>query len=176
MLTNSWGCTALEGCDAAALRPAVAALTAAGIFVVVAAGNTGPRCGSITDPPAIYPGALTVAAVDGTARSPTSPAGGRSGSRKPDIAAPGVDVVSALPGGGYGAALRHEHGDPASGGRGGAAVVGEPGPASATSRPPPTLLRRTARPVPADRCGAAADTGAGLVDAAAAVAAAKSTS
>src|SRR5262249_53236917 len=39
VLTNSWGCTAIEGCDSGALRAAVAALTTAGIYVVVAAGN-----------------------------------------------------------------------------------------------------------------------------------------
>ncbi len=56
VLTNSWGCPPIEGCDPAALRPATAALDAAGIFVVAAAGNTGPCCGSIDDPPAPYAG------------------------------------------------------------------------------------------------------------------------
>ena len=42
VLTNSWGCPPIEGCDAGALRPATAALAAAGIFFVAAAGNTGP--------------------------------------------------------------------------------------------------------------------------------------
>jgi subtilisin family serine protease len=82
----------------------VAALTAAGIFVVAAAGNTGSRCGSITDEPATDPGAFAVGAVteereiaDFSSRGPVPDAS------KPDAMAPGVDILSALPGGGYGA-------------------------------------------------------------------------
>ena len=104
VLTNSWGCPELEGCDGRVLRPAVAALTAAGIFVVAAAGNTGSRCGSITDEPATDPGAFAVGAVtedrevaDFSSRGPVP------GASKPDAMAPGVDILSALPGGGYGA-------------------------------------------------------------------------
>ena len=48
VLNNSWGCPPIEGCDAAALGPAVRALRAAGIFVVASAGNEGPRCGSVS--------------------------------------------------------------------------------------------------------------------------------
>jgi hypothetical protein len=104
VLTNSWGCTAMEGCDLRALRPAVDGLTAAGIFVVAAAGNTGPRCRSVVDPIAPYPNTLTVGAVDRdrkvadfSSRGPTP-----DGTVKPDVVAPGVDVLSAMPGGGYG--------------------------------------------------------------------------
>jgi subtilisin family serine protease len=83
--------------------PAVDALTAAGIFVVAAAGNTGPRCGSITDPPAPYPETITVGAVDRNgAVADFSSRGPVSGSAKPDVLAPGDGVLSALPGGGYG--------------------------------------------------------------------------
>jgi subtilisin family serine protease len=99
VLTNSWGCAAVEGCDAGVLRPAVDAFAAAGTFVVVAAGNTGPGCGTVTDPPAAYPDALTVGATDRDGRV----AGFSSrGGGKPDVVAPGDDVLSALPGGGYG--------------------------------------------------------------------------
>ncbi len=100
VLTNSWACPPVEGCDAESLHPAIDALTAAGIFVVAAAGNTGPRCGSVTDPPARYPEALTVGAVDKGGRV----AGFSSRSDgKPELLAPGAGVVSALPGGGYAA-------------------------------------------------------------------------
>jgi subtilisin family serine protease len=99
ILTNSWGCPALEGCDAGALRQATAALRAAGIFFVAAAGNSGPRCGSVTDPPASYPDVLTVGAVDQTDRVATFSSRGPG---KPDVMAPGVNVLSALPGGRYG--------------------------------------------------------------------------
>ncbi len=64
VLTNSWGCPRVEGCDMTSLQPATAALRAAGIFFVAAAGNTGPRCSSIDDPPAPYADVFTVAAID----------------------------------------------------------------------------------------------------------------
>lgn len=103
VLTNSWSCPEIEGCDPGALRPATAALKAAGIFVVAAAGNTGPRCSTIDDPPAPYPDVLTVGAVDSgkqvtdfSSRGPTD-----DGSVKPDVVAPGADVLSAMPGGTY---------------------------------------------------------------------------
>ncbi|NJC73631.1 S8 family serine peptidase [Planosporangium thailandense] len=104
ILTNSWGCTRMEGCDLSALRPAVDALTAAGIFVVAAAGNSGPSCRSVTDPPAPYPGTETVGAVDAAGRLADFSSRGPTptGAAKPDLVAPGVDVLSALPGGGYG--------------------------------------------------------------------------
>ena len=129
VLTNSWGCPPIEGCDAGALRPATAALAAAGIFVVVAAGNTGPFCGSVDDPPAPYPDVLTVGAVDRDREvasfSSRGPVDG--GAVKPDLVAPGVDVLSAMPDGGYDEHERHLDGHPARGRRGGADVVGEPG-------------------------------------------------
>jgi hypothetical protein len=100
VLTNSWGCPELEGCDGRVLRPAVAALTAAGIFFVAAAGNTGPSCGSLADEPATSADAFTVGAVNGS-RALADFSSRRGG--EPDVVAPGVDVWSALPGGGYGA-------------------------------------------------------------------------
>lgn len=103
LLTNSWGCPAIEGCDAGALRPATTALAAAGIFFVAAAGNTGPYCGSVDDAPAPYADVLTVGAVDRDRRvtefSSRGPVAG--GGVKPDLVAPGAGVRSAMPGGGY---------------------------------------------------------------------------
>ena len=107
VLNNSWGCPQEhEGCDPASLQPAVDALRAAGIFVVASAGNDGPRCSTIKDPIAIYDGAFSVGAVDeGRSLAPFSSTGpvtvDGSGRLKPDIAAPGVDVWSAWPGGQY---------------------------------------------------------------------------
>jgi subtilisin family serine protease len=103
ILTNSWGCPEIEGCDAGALRPATTALAAAGIAVVVAAGNSGPRCDSITDPPATYASAITVAAVTESRKVAEFSSRGPKPTGKPDIAAPGEQVVSALPGNTYGA-------------------------------------------------------------------------
>src|SRR5258706_16248801 len=64
VLTNSWGCPAVEGCDTTSLRQAVDVFAAAGIFFVAAAGNTGPRCESVTDPPSNYPSTETIGAVN----------------------------------------------------------------------------------------------------------------
>lgn len=104
VLNNSWGCPPIEGCDASSLGPAVDALRAAGIFVVASAGNDGPNCGTLQEPIAIYDSAFTVAAVDDQAAlasfSSRGPVPG-GGPVKPDIAAPGVDVLSGTPDGGY---------------------------------------------------------------------------
>ncbi len=107
VINNSWGCPPLEGCDAQALGPAVAALRAAGIFVVASAGNEGPFCASIREPLALYPGAFSVGAVDRSgdltsfsSRGPVTVDG--SNRVKPDISAPGADVLSALPHNAYG--------------------------------------------------------------------------
>jgi subtilisin family serine protease len=106
VLNNSWGCPPLEGCDAESLLPAVQALRAAGIFVVVSAGNEGATCSSVSSPPAIYAEALSVGAIDefGTitefsSRGPVTVDG--SGRTKPDIVAPGDAVLSTTPDGTY---------------------------------------------------------------------------
>ena len=107
VLNNSWGCPSLEGCDADTFGPAVDALRAAGIFMVVSAGNDGPICSTLDNPPAIYASVFSVGAVDKggnvapfSSRGPVTIDG--SDRTKPDIAAPGVDVVSSLPNGTYG--------------------------------------------------------------------------
>ena len=103
---NSWGCPQEEGCDADALLPATKALNAAGIFVATAAGNSGPRCGSVLDPIAIYQDTFAAGAMDEkgnvadfSSRGPVTADG--SGRVKPDILAPGVDVLSSFPVGSY---------------------------------------------------------------------------
>ncbi|MEV0429867.1 S8 family serine peptidase [Micromonospora sp. NPDC050495] len=178
VLTNSWGCPPVEGCDPGALRPATAALAAAGILVVAAAGNTGPHCASVVDPPAPYPDVLTVGAVDRnrmvTDFSSRGPAAG--GAAKPDLVAPGAGVLSAFPGGGYATLDGTSMATPQVAGvvalmwSANPALVGD---LDRTRR----ILRDTAGPagVPpgTDRCGGDRNlTGAGLVDAYAAVQAA----
>jgi hypothetical protein len=108
VLNNSWGCPVIEGCDSDALLPAMDALRAAGIFVVVSAGNGGPACSTVDTPPSLYDSVFSVAAIDRSgdiagfsSRGPVRVDG--SGRNKPDIAAPGVGVFSSLPGGTYGA-------------------------------------------------------------------------
>jgi subtilisin family serine protease len=102
VLNNSWGCPPQEGCDAEALRPAFAALRAAGVFVVASAGNNGPSCESIDSPPAHYDEVFTVGATgeagivaDFSSRGPVTADG--SGRTKPDIVAPGAGILSAYP-------------------------------------------------------------------------------
>jgi subtilisin family serine protease len=175
VLTNSWACPPYEGCDLGALRPAVDALTAAGLFVVAAAGNDGPRCGTVDDPPAPYAETFTVGAVDAggyvAGFSSRGPAPG--GGAKPDVAAPGVDVVSALPGGGYGALSGTSMATPAVAGVVALMWSADPalrGDVARTAQ----ILRDTATPATGDgRCPTADEVGAGVVNAFGAVTAAR---
>lgn len=104
---NSWGCPqGLEGCDPLALQPAADALRAAGIFTVVSAGNEGPECSSLEAPPAIYDSVFSIGAIGASGNlasfssvGPVTADG--SGRIKPDLVAPGVDILSAAPGNGY---------------------------------------------------------------------------
>jgi subtilisin family serine protease len=179
VLNNSWGCPPIEGCDATVLQPAVRALRQAGIFVVASAGNEGPLCSSVSDPIAIYDEAFSVGAVDSygdladfSSRGPVTV--DESGRPKPDISAPGVEVLSAYPGGTYeyasGTSMAGPH------------VVGvvalmwsaNPNLIGNIDRTE-LILRKTARPFTGtanSSCGLSNTTGAGLVDAYAAVQAA----
>ena len=107
VLNNSWGCPELEGCDPTALQTAAEHLRAAGIFVVVSAGNDGPECSTVKDPLALYDSVFSVGAVNEngemasfSSRGPVTVDG--SGRMKPDIAAPGMYVTSSMPMGTYG--------------------------------------------------------------------------
>lgn len=107
VLNNSWGCPEVEGCDPAALQTAVSALRAAGVFVVSSAGNDGRGgCGSLEAPIALYDAVYSVGAVNSTGEiaefSSLGPVTADGSQRiKPDIAAPGVNVLSSYPGGTY---------------------------------------------------------------------------
>jgi subtilisin family serine protease len=104
---NSWGCPPSEGCTTGdELRAAVEAQEAAGIQMVVSAGNDGPSCGSIdtggqAGPPSFYEASYTVGAlVTGTdtiagfsSRGPVTIDG--SNRTKPNITAPGTNTRSA---------------------------------------------------------------------------------
>jgi hypothetical protein len=185
VLNNSWGCPELEGCDPESLRPAAQALRAAGIFAVVSAGNTGDAgCGTVRDPLALYPEVLTVGSVDRrgrvssfSSRGPVTADG--SDRDKPDVVAPGEEVLSAMPGGTYakndGTSMAGPHvaGVVALMWQANPELVGD---IDRTA----DLLRTTAKPAdPAlspdqDDCGGDANiTGAGIVDALAAVKAAR---
>ncbi len=105
LVNNSWGCPPEEGCHPETLQSAMEALHAAGILMVVSAGNDGPTCGTAIKPPANYASVLSVGATNDagdivgfSSRGPV-PAG-----IKPDVSAPGFNVLSATPSGGYGPA------------------------------------------------------------------------
>jgi bacillopeptidase F len=104
IVSNSWG-TNSGKMDT--FRNITAAFNAAGIVPVFAAGNAGPRPGTV-GAPGSYPDVISVGATDSndkiasfSSRGP-SPMKGTDGSdRKPDVSAPGKDITSSIPGGGY---------------------------------------------------------------------------
>jgi serine protease AprX len=99
--TNSWGCPPSEGCSVNSLQAAVEAQAAAGIQMVVAAGNAGSGCSTVVDPPSFYEASYTVGALNtGTdtiagfsSRGPVTIDG--SNRTKPEITAPGTNTRSA---------------------------------------------------------------------------------
>ena len=100
--TNSWTCPPSEGCSVNTLRAAVEAQQAAGIMMVVAAGNQGPGCSTLLSPPSFYQASYTVGALT-TGTDTIAPFSNRGpvsidGSHrlKPDITAPGTDIRSSL--------------------------------------------------------------------------------
>ncbi|CAG1016593.1 Bacillopeptidase F [Anaerolineales bacterium] len=106
VLNNSWGCPTIEGCDPNALLPAANNLRDAGIFVVVGTGNDGPLCETVAMPLPLYDSVFAVGAIDQfgnmgdfSSRGPVTSDG--SGRIKPDIVAPGVNILSATPEGTY---------------------------------------------------------------------------
>ncbi len=78
----------------------------AGIFVVVSTGNDGPNCETVESPLSLYDSVFSVGAIDQSgnmadfsSRGPVTADG--SGRNKPDIIAPGVDILSSTPEGTY---------------------------------------------------------------------------
>lgn len=102
VINNSWG-----NADQAdeTFMETFEALKAAGIELVNAAGNDGPKEGTVS-PPGSYPGYLSVAAT--TTRDTVAGFSSRGPSKfvtseemTPNVAAPGASVVSSVPGGRY---------------------------------------------------------------------------
>jgi serine protease AprX len=98
---NSWGCPVSEGCvTGLELQAAVEAQEAGGIQMVVAAGNSGPSCSTVSDPPSFYAASYTAGALntgtdtiaDFSSRGPVTRDG--SNRTKPDITAPGTNTRS----------------------------------------------------------------------------------
>lgn len=104
VIGNSYGCPPSEGCARHAFSAAMKNLQEAGIFMSVSAGNEGPSCSTISDPPAIEDYSFTVAASNYQSYSIASfsSRGPISHSKKgftlgPMITAPGVRVYGAYP-------------------------------------------------------------------------------
>lgn len=99
IVNGSWGMTPVE-CDPE-FRADILAFRAAGILPVFASGNSGPLPGSALAP-AMYPESFAVGATDFfddiTTFSGQGPSG-CDGAVKPDVSAPGVAILSSLPGG-----------------------------------------------------------------------------
>jgi subtilisin family serine protease len=98
VISNSWGCPPSEGCtDPNVLQGVVDHVVAAGIPVVVSAGNSGSACATVSDVPTFYASSLTVGATTAddqiasfSSRGPAAADG--SGRLKPEIAAPGTNI------------------------------------------------------------------------------------
>ena len=107
VINNSWGCPASEGCtDVNVLRGVVENVRAAGILVVVSAGNGGSACATVSEAPAIYDASFSIGATSNadviapfSSRGPVVSDG--SHRLKPDICAPGVALRTADITGGY---------------------------------------------------------------------------
>ncbi len=103
LVSNSWNSGSAP--DQEPFYRAISTWEAAGILPVFSAGNSGPGAKTIT-PPHEHPEAFAVAATgEGqkiasfSSRGPGIFRGQET--EKPDVAAPGVDVISAVPGGRY---------------------------------------------------------------------------
>ena len=100
---NSYGCPPEEGCSTESLNAALENLRAAGIFIAASAGNTGPGCSTISNPPGLNAGAITVGATGFqskgiaafSSRGPVTV--DASQRRKPELVAPGANVRSSYP-------------------------------------------------------------------------------
>ena len=107
VIANSWYCSESEGClndNLVIFEEVVNNLKAAGVVVVVSAGNNGRAgCGSINAQPAIYDNSFSVGATAPndtiarfSSRGPVTIDG--SNRMKPNVSAPGVSVYSTIRG------------------------------------------------------------------------------
>ena len=104
IISNSWG---TNNGKLLSFQKLMQSFLAAGIEPVFAAGNSGPKAGSVGSPGS-YPEVISVAATDKadkvasfSSRGPSPVKDANGSDRKPDIAAPGHQIVSTVPGGGY---------------------------------------------------------------------------
>ena len=75
VINNSWSCPPSEGCtDPTILQTVVENTRAAGILVVTSAGNSGPGCSTVSNPPGIYDASFAVGSTPARMLSPASAA------------------------------------------------------------------------------------------------------
>ncbi|WP_158299832.1 S8 family serine peptidase [Glycomyces paridis] len=100
IVNNSWG---RESPNDPYYQDIVELWYAAGIVPVFAAGNSGPVCGSINSPGS-YEHVIAVGAYQssGTIADFSSRGPGVDGRLKPDVSAPGLGILSSVPGDAYG--------------------------------------------------------------------------
>ncbi len=103
-VTNSWNCNGAP--DVELFYTAIGAWDAGGVLPVFSAGNSGPEAATITRPHE-HPSTLAVGATqeDGKVTDFSSRGPGKFrgvDTQKPDLTAPGNNITSSLPGGGYG--------------------------------------------------------------------------
>jgi len=158
VIGNSYGCPPSEGCAPGALAQAVTNVINAGIFMSVSAGNAGPSCSSVNDPPALYDNVCAVGATGArsstiasySSRGPVTVDG--SGIMSPNLVAPGSSVRSCYPPSGYATFSGTSMASPAV--TGSIPLLWEAKPELV--RQPlatRTLLEATATPRPATACG-----------------------
>lgn len=109
VFANSWSCPPVEGCDTSnfsVMEQVVNNIKSSGVMVVVSAGNSGSDCSTVSTPASIFENSFTVGAtrmndtIAGfSSRGPVLVDG--SMRMKPDIAAPGHRVRSAILNGEY---------------------------------------------------------------------------
>jgi serine protease AprX len=114
VINNSWYCSAGEGCNSSAITAmmeiAVNNLKAAGVVVVVSAGNDGPNCATVSEVPGSYESGFGVGATDindviasFSSRGPKVFGNWLVPYIKPNVVAPGVNIRSCTPNNGFGA-------------------------------------------------------------------------
>ncbi|MGW0786164.1 S8 family serine peptidase [Streptomyces sp. NPDC002913] len=171
VVNNSWGADIIDTW----YKEMVQAWSDAGIFPAFSNGNAGPDCVTAGSPGA-YTNSYATGAhdSDGDIAYFSSRGSGEDGAIKPDISAPGVDIRSAAPGGGYAVMSGTSMASPHTAATVALMWAASPairGDVAATER----LLDRTAHDVDDSTCGGTAENnnvyGEGRLDAYAAVAA-----
>ncbi|HEY84335.1 MAG TPA: S8 family serine peptidase, partial [Chloroflexi bacterium] len=98
VVNNSWGSNSGSSAE---FEDDVQLLLDAGIIPIFSAGNSGPNSGTVGSPGS-YSFAVGATDSDDVIASFSSRGPSPWGEIKPDVSAPGVNILSSLPGGGYG--------------------------------------------------------------------------